>query len=161
MAKRGRGTGTIIFALAFLLLIAYAGIAMEPYFNPAAYVRTDMLKVNDNTIIIGKGCKAIVADTTAERADAIRQGQEGVIEFRPSIYDNFAQVLKDYNVTLEAVLVEKYDGDFYYSDLLFRTQDKVTRVDSKPSDAFALALRTGAPIYINATLFDEIGEKVC
>ena len=44
---------------------------------------------------------------------------------------------------------------------IIRTTDKVMKIDSKPSDAIALALRADVPIYVNKTLLSEIGQKVC
>jgi bifunctional DNase/RNase len=34
-------------------------------------------------------------------------------------------------------------------------------LDMRPSDAMALALRTGAPIYLNMTLLREVGTDIC
>jgi bifunctional DNase/RNase len=57
--------------------------------------------------------------------------------------------------------LDRYEDGVYYANLFLKTKDKVLKLDSKPSDAIALALRTNSTIYINETLLNDIGETVC
>jgi len=125
------------------------------------YVVADYLKVSGTTILIGNNCTAIVAETSAERAQSIETGIKGIIDERPNTHDTIAEILKSFNITLDSVNMENYDGKFYYSSLILRSGDKILKLDTKPSDAIAIAVRTKSTIYINKTMLKEIGENVC
>jgi len=130
-------------------------------FEEEKYVVANVLEVAGNTIIIGNNCTVIVAETSAERAYSIDLGKRGVIEERPTTHDVFAEVLKSFNITLEHVQIDKFDGKYYYAYLYLMSGDKILRLDTKPSDAIALALRTDSNIYIKKSLLDEIGKDIC
>ena len=144
-----------------LVLISLAVLAVINSFDTTGFVEADILEVSGNTIIIGSGCQAIVADTTAERAYSIELGIEGIIDERPNTHDIFAETLKSFNITLDYVTMDRFEDGVYYANLFLRTKDKVLKLDSKPSDAIALALRTNSTIYINETMLNEVGESVC
>ena len=125
------------------------------------YVVADVIKVSDTTIFIGKNCTAIVAETSPERAESIEAGIKGIINERPSTHDTFVEVLKSFNITLDSVNIERFDGKYYYANLILKSSDKVLKLDTKPSDAIALAVRTNSTIYINKTMLQEVGKNIC
>jgi bifunctional DNase/RNase len=147
----------------FLILIAlsFAAIAVINMTNLGDYVVADVLQVSGQTVIIGNNCTAIVQDTSAERAQSIQDGINGVMEQRPNTHDIFAQTLKSFNITLDYVTIDNFVNGTYYSNLFLRSGNKILKLDSKPSDAIALALRTNSTIYINKTLLQEVGTNIC
>ena len=147
-----------VFAGLFVFMFfAYSFVQFES----EEYVRVNVLKIVENTVIIGRDCKAIVAETSPERARNIVLGMEGVIPERPTTHDTIVQILKSFNITLERVVLEKFDGNYYYAFGYFRSRDKVLKLDMMPSDGIAMAVRTNSPIYINKTLLEEMGKSVC
>ena len=147
----------------FLILIAlsFAAIAVINMTNLGDYVVADVLHVSGQTVIIGNNCTAIVQDTSAERAQSIQDGINGVMQQRPNTHDIFAQTLKSFNITLDYVTIDNFVNGTYYSNLFLRSGNKILKLDSKPSDAIALALRTNSTIYINKTLLKEVGTNIC
>ena len=90
-------------------------------------------------------------------ATAIAFGQEGVRRAPPLTHDLFSNVLKVLgiqllNVTISTVL----EGIF--GCYLSLSDDRI--VGARPSDAIALAIRTGAPILVGAELLDKAGVSV-
>lgn len=150
-----------ISILIILILLSLASLAIISIIDISKYVPANVLMVEDSTIIVGHNCTAIVAETSPERAYSIELGIKGIIERRPNTHDTFAAVLRSFNITLEAVNIENFDGSYYYADLLLRKGDKVLKLDTKPSDGIAIALRMNSTIYINKTLLSEIGENIC
>jgi bifunctional DNase/RNase len=144
-----------------LVLLSLAAVAVIDSFDTTGYVEADLLEVSGSTIILGNGCQAIVAETSPERAYSIELGIEGIIDERPNTHDIFAETLRSFNITLDYVTLDRYEDGVYYANLFLKTKDKVLKLDSKPSDAIALALRTNSTIYINETLLNDIGETVC
>jgi hypothetical protein len=83
------------------------------------------------------------------------------MEQRPNTHDIFAQTLKSFNITLDYVTIDNLVNGTYYSNLFLRSGNKILKLDAKPSDAIALALRTNSTIYINKTLLQEVGKNIC
>ena len=79
-----------LFIVLIGLSIVYAAI---PHFTTEGYVLADVMDVDGNIISIGYSCKAIVAETSPERAYSIEMGLEDKIEGRPLTHDTFYQVL--------------------------------------------------------------------
>lgn len=144
-----------------LIILSFAAIAVINMTNFEDYMIANVLQVSGQTVIIGNNCTAIVQDTSAERAQSIQDGIAGIMEQRPNTHDIFAQTLKSFNITLDYVTIDNFVNGTYYSNLFLRSGNKILKLDAKPSDAIALALRTNSTIYINKTLLQEVGEDIC
>lgn len=93
----------------------------------------------------------------AVEATAIAFAQQGVTPPRPLTHDLMKDVLVSLGINLESVhLTEMRDGIFY---ALMNFQGGVS-VSCRPSDAIALALRTGSPILASESLLEEAGIEI-
>jgi len=144
-----------------VLLLGLWGVAQMDFFPEEDYVEIDDIAMEGNTIAIASGCKALIAETSEERAQAILYGLQGVIEDRPTIYDAFAEVLDAYNMSVVSMAIERRDDKFYYSNIILQGPVQVLKLDIKPSDAMALALRTNATMYIKRELLESDGVEWC
>ncbi|MCD5398357.1 MAG: bifunctional nuclease family protein [Dehalococcoidia bacterium] len=63
-------------------------------------------------------------------------------------------------VELEEVQVEAFAGDTFIGIAKIRARDVVSEVDGRPSDVFALAVRTGMPIYAVEEVIDWTGVEI-
>ncbi|MEW5993327.1 MAG: bifunctional nuclease family protein [Candidatus Zixiibacteriota bacterium] len=82
----------------------------------------------------------------------------GVKSKRPLTYDLLKSVILALDATVDRVeITELKDQTFYARVLLNRNGEQVT-IDARPSDSIALALRTGAEIYVNEDLFHLTGD---
>lgn len=150
------------FSLALILvLFSVLVLAFLNYSPSSEFVEVNNIQVLGNTIIVGRDCDAIVAETSPERAESIQLGLTGEIVERPNTHDIYAATLKTFNITLQAVEIYKIDENHYFSDMVFTKDNKMLRLDSKPSDAIAIALRTNSKIFVNRTLLAEVGQNVC
>jgi bifunctional DNase/RNase len=93
----------------------------------------------------------------AAEATAIAFAHQGLVPPRPLTHDLLRDVLEATGQRLDAVhITEMRDGVFY---ALLRLSSGA-EVSARPSDAIALALRTGAPILGSETLLDEVGVVI-
>jgi bifunctional DNase/RNase len=69
-------------------------------------------------------------------------------------------VLNELGVTLTRVLVTEFKEHTYYAELHLDRGGKPLVVSSRPSDAVAIAVRTGAPLFATESLLDEAGQLV-
>ncbi len=128
---------------------------------PEGFVKLDSIKVEGTSVAVISNCKAIIAETSPERAMALFNAINNKTAERPDIYESTATVLQSFDIKLEAVLVHKVDENVYYADSYFRVGNKILQLDMKPSDAITIALRSGAAVYYKKQLFDTVGQKVC
>jgi bifunctional DNase/RNase len=76
---------------------------------------------------------------------------------RPLTHDLFKNVLTDFNLKLQHVLIRDLADETFYADLLLENHGKKVTLDCRPSDAIALALRCSAPIFVEEKVMDEAG----
>jgi bifunctional DNase/RNase len=151
----------ILTMTAIALGIGLVSVEVTNFLNRDGYVKADIIEVDGNLLTIGAECTAITADTSEERADSIRLGLAKRIDERPNTHDVFVDAFGTFNITVDSVTLDKFDGKYYYSNIILRNERTVLKIDSRPSDAIAIALRADAPIYVNRTLLKEMGEDIC
>jgi bifunctional DNase/RNase len=87
-------------------------------------------------------------------ATAIASELENISFTRPMTHDLFVNLLQALGCTLLKVeIVDIRDSIFYASLHVNNDSNRVVRLDARPSDAIALALRAQAPIYVAAHVF--------
>lgn len=77
---------------------------------------------------------------------------------RPNTHDLARRLIQGLHGEVVRVVVTELRGGTYYALITLRSGSDVVDIDSRPSDAIAIALRAGAPIYVRAALFDSAGE---
>lgn len=93
----------------------------------------------------------------APEATAIAFALEEVVTPRPMTHDLFREVLDDLGVSLEKVTVTELNEGVFHAELELNGRDGVHTISSRPSDAIALAARTGSPIYASDDVLAEAG----
>ncbi len=95
-------------------------------------------------------------------AIAINRRIKGEMPERPMTHDLLSGILDELDTSLDRVLVTDLKGDTFHASLLLRTDGKIVEVDSRPSDAIALAVRQDARIFVSEAVFDRVnsGEKL-
>jgi bifunctional DNase/RNase len=92
-------------------------------------------------------------------ASSIHYALEGIAPPRPLTHDLFVGVLGELGAELERVVITEVRDHTYYAQLHLKVSGAPRVVDSRPSDAIALAVRVGAPIFADDDLLDEVGQR--
>ncbi|WP_165990176.1 bifunctional nuclease family protein [Streptomyces sp. YIM 98790] len=87
-------------------------------------------------------------------ATAIAFAQQGMVPTRPLTHDLFKNVLEAFSQELTAIRITDLRDGVFYAELVFASGIEVS---ARPSDAIALALRVGAPIYGSDEVLDDAG----
>ena len=90
-------------------------------------------------------------------ATAIAFALEEVTTPRPMTHDLMKDLLDDLGVSVESVVVTDLRDNTFFAEIELHASDGVHRVSSRPSDALALAARTGTPIYAEEAVLDQAG----
>ncbi len=76
---------------------------------------------------------------------------------RPLTYDLFNDVIKSLNAEITRVEVVALRDETFYGNVVLKVNGKSLNIDSRPSDAMNLAVRTGVPIYVSREVMDSAG----
>ena len=90
-------------------------------------------------------------------AQAIAVQLEGLKLPRPLTHDLFYKFAMEYGIVVETVLIFRLEEGIFYSKLICTNSGKRVELDARTSDAVALALRFGCPIYTTAEIIDRAG----
>jgi uncharacterized protein len=92
-------------------------------------------------------------------AQAIRIGLEGRVTPRPMTHDLLASVIMSANAAVRAIVITETRENIFFAELRLQisgTEDVVT-VSARPSDAVAVAVRVGAPLFARRELIEQNG----
>ena len=92
-------------------------------------------------------------------AQSIALALEEVQMPRPMTHDLFCNILEELNIEIREVLISDLTEGTFFSKISVLSEMGSGEVDARPSDAIALALRVGAPIYVSETVMDEASVK--
>ena len=91
----------------------------------------------------------------APEAAAIAYALQGVAMPRPMTHDLIKDLLGALDVDVERVVITELRSSTYYAELQLRNGTTHTVVSSRPSDAVAVAVRTGCRLYVSDELMDS------
>lgn len=120
-----------------LMEVKVMGIVVDPKASNPVVVLVDI-----------NGQKALPIWIGVFEAEAISRGIEDVVTLRPMTHDLLKQILDTFQASLTRVVINDLKDNTFYANLFFDVDGRELIVDSRPSDAIALAVRVKAPIFI-------------
>jgi uncharacterized protein len=88
-------------------------------------------------------------------ASAIAMKLQGLTADRPLTHDLFASALESLGVRVDRVVISTLAEETYHARLLLERDGTIFEIDSRPSDALALAVRTGGRIFASETVLEQ------
>jgi len=98
-------------------------------------------------------------------AFAIANGMEAIDMPRPMTHDLITTILKGFQTTLKSVQVYKLEGGTFYAYLILTQEGdpsadtSIIKIDCRPSDAIAIAVRASSPIYVEEEVLRVAGQE--
>ncbi|MGB7443970.1 MAG: bifunctional nuclease family protein [Coleofasciculaceae cyanobacterium] len=114
-----------------------AGIALD------AVTRSPIVLLKD-----GSDRRALPIYIGQDQAKAIISALEKQKPPRPLTHDLFVNLLEGWNMVLERIIIHSLQDNTFYAILSVRQGEQTREIDARPSDAIAIALRTGSPIWV-------------
>lgn len=93
----------------------------------------------------------------ASEAQSIAIRMEGIVPPRPMTHDLFINFAHAFGVKLKQVMIYKFEDGIFSSELTFTDGSREVAIDSRTSDAIAIAMRTHSPIYTTQEILAETG----
>ncbi len=123
-----------------------------------ALTYTEHYKSNYILILKEKYGKRKLAITIGpSEAQAIALKLENIVLERPMTHDLILNILNKIGVEIIEVIINKIEEEVYFSEIIINYQGKILHIDSRPSDAIALALRVNCPIFTTKEIMDSHG----
>ena len=139
------------------------------------YLRTVMKKIeleivalshsitqtNSYAVVLGEvnGLRRLPIVIGGFEAQAIAVALERMKPTRPLTHDLMKNFMLAFNVELHEVVISDLQEGIFYSKLLCTSESDTVEIDSRTSDALALAVRFGCPIFIYENIFDIAGVE--
>lgn len=118
-------------------------VALDPMGNPVVVLREQ------------DGRRKLLIWIGIAEARSIASELEEITPPRPNTHDLTKQLIDGLEGHVErAIVTHLHDGTFY-GLIVIQGKNGRVRVDSRPSDAIALALRVNAPVFVHSTLLDD------
>ena len=90
-------------------------------------------------------------------ANAIAMKLQGLAAERPLTHDLFARTLEELGVVVRQVIISDLSDDTFHARLFLVAGERTIEIDSRPSDALALAVRSDAKIYAEPAVLERAG----
>ena len=132
-----------------------------------------LIRMDIQTVVVGGGniTSLVILRTRADGRDvqlpirigtveatAISMGVNGAPAKRPLTHDLLLSTIKALGAQVESITIAKVEGTTFYARITLRLPDESVRnIDARPSDAIALAVRAGAPIFATEDVVDSRG----
>jgi bifunctional DNase/RNase len=116
-------------------------------------------QTNSYAVVLGEvnGLRRLPIVIGGFEAQAIAVALEKMKPTRPLTHDLMKNFMLAFNVELHEVVISDLQEGIFYSKLLCSSDADTVEIDSRTSDALALAVRFGCPIYIYDNIFDVAG----
>lgn len=83
---------------------------------------------------------------------------ENIAVKRPLTHDLIHEIFSALGARPDHVLIEAFKEGIFYASIIIKNQEgKEVNIDSRPSDAIAVALKSQVPVYVRKDLFDQAG----
>ena len=83
--------------------------------------------------------------------------EEGIKPRRPLTHDLMKNLMELYNIQLNKVIIDNFEEGIFYAKLITIQNGKMLSIDSRTSDAIALAVRFDSPIFCKSEILEETG----
>ena len=114
-------------------------------------------------VFLGDGSKSIVFYIDPAVGISINASLSGQLPPRPLTHDLVQLALKAFGANVSRAIIVRVENDVYFARLILEAENeimerKIVELDARPSDCIALAVRSGAPIYVVRELWESLED---
>lgn len=92
-------------------------------------------------------------------AQAIALKLENIKPPRPFTHDLFKTIADTFSLNVKEVFIDELHNETFYAKVICEMNGEIHEIDARPSDAIAIAVRFGAPIFVSEEIMNEAGIK--
>jgi len=158
----------VLFAVVFILAFYYfmPSFFVIPGLSTYGFKQTTIemeVREDGGLIKLADECYEISMVIGKDQAVSIQKGLAGVIDYRPNTHDLIKDMLNSLDIKILMVKITEMKDGTYFAKLFLKKGNLVLSLDSRPSDAIAIAARTDylVDIYVKEDLLKTVGKKIC
>ena len=145
---------------ALAALLSACGEQAGDHSSPEVRVRVDRVVVDENdapVVVLEEeaGTRFLPIWIGSAEARSIALEMEALHPPRPNSHDLARDVIHGLDAEVSRVVVTELRDGTYYASLQLLSEGRLVRIDARPSDAIAIALRAHAPIFVREPLFEQ------
>jgi len=129
-------------------------------------IQVDIFGLSLSSTVSGGGYAIILKEINGEKrlpiiigqfeAQAIALELEGIKPPRPLTHDLLKNIIEALGYNVDSIIIYELKDSTFYAKIRFDIPT-IDDIDARPSDAIAIALKFGAPIFVASYIMDEIG----
>lgn len=137
--------------------------AVEKYTLVEMVIETvGVSKIDSQPIVVLKekaGERYLIISIGLAEANAIAVITEGVDVPRPLTSDLLCSIMNRLGASIKSIVINDIQDGTFYANIILKANWTEMKIDSRPSDAIAVAVRAGVPIYVEEAVLDKAGVK--
>ena len=92
--------------------------------------------------------------------EAIRLKLMDIEVQRPMTHDLLGSIIDNLGASVDRIIVSELKQDTFYAKIIVDCDGKTFEIDARPSDAIALAVRSGSPIFAEEAVLEKAGVNI-
>lgn len=150
-------------ALSLFILLIYAGV--DSYSEDKSETEQEMeikrIVFDQNTqspvvLLANKDLSSVLPIWVGLcEARSIELNSSELVAPRPMTYDLIAAILRTMNASIERIVIVDLRDEVFYAQVEVSVNGKVSKIDARPSDAIALAIRMKSPIFVTQRVLEK------
>lgn len=148
----------LIFSAALIGFSLYNFMQPTSQTLPGNYAEAHEIQVEDNRLSLHTGCHILDMGVSEQQIDSVQLGLSNQSYPHRLTHDLTVDILREFEGDIRSVKIHSLEDGRYRSYLILGNGE---RLDSRPSDAVALAVRTDSPVYVERGVLHRNSEFLC
>jgi bifunctional DNase/RNase len=123
----------------------------------AVYAREDGPSL-ERFVVLRDGYRRLPIVIDPCNAHSISLPLDGAVPDRPLTHDLIKSILDRFEAQVDRVVIDDLWSTTYYAKVMIRQGEQEIEIDSRPSDAIAIAVRCGCPILVSESIMDSASD---
>ncbi|OHB74037.1 MAG: hypothetical protein A2W17_07065 [Planctomycetes bacterium RBG_16_41_13] len=126
---------------------------------PVSLSKIVITETSDHQVIVLKeleGKRSFPIIIGLNEAWAIDRAVKGISTPRPLTHDLITRIIESLNADVERVIISDLRNNTFYAKIVLRQDGNIVEIDSRPSDAVALAMQKNTPIFVASKVLEEV-----
>lgn len=119
------------------------------------------IKIDNSILLLKHECYELSMEISQEQIIAIASTIQNVTFPRPLTSDLLSETMEHFGIEILSAKITNAKDDLYYAEIIVKQGNRILSLDSRPSDAVAIALKNSVPVYVKKDIFEKNGRKIC
>jgi len=126
------------------------------------FERVISIDIEPPTLMLFTKCSKLDMNITEDQLYSIGYALNNMSSPRPLTHDLLKNLIENYNIQVLQIKIDSTTPEnIYKAKIIFRQENRVLVLDTRPSDATAISVRTGNDIWIKKDILDKFGMSIC